>query len=246
MTSHPPHRNRCHHGGRSARSRRRGARARSRLLGFTLVELLIALVLMALVAGVLMGSLRLADRSWEVGEQRLEDAANARSAQQFLRAHLAQQYPLRMRKDAERPLFFAGERDSIRFASVLPDRVVAGGTLLLRLSLIRDGSSSDLVLERAVPDGPVTPEIAFDRAERSVLASDLKAIRIAYFGAESDNEEPRWLDRWSDAQRMPRLVRFDIEPRRGAPWPSLVVEPRLSIEAGCRNWNSAVKRCIGP
>jgi general secretion pathway protein J len=214
--------------------------------GFTLVEMLIALVLMALVAGVLFGSLRLAGRSWEVGEQRLEDGANARAAQQFLRAHLAQQYPLRMRRDAERPLFFAGERDSIRFASVLPDRVVAGGTLLLRVSLIRDGQRSDLVLERAIPDGPVTPDFAFDRAERSILAADVEKVRIAYFGQESDTEEPRWLDRWSDAQRMPRLIRLDIDPRRGAPWPSLVVEPRLSLEAGCRNWNPAVRRCLGP
>jgi general secretion pathway protein J len=67
------------------------------LRGFTLLELTIALTLLALLSAVLFGSLRLAGRSTDGGEAKVEAAASMRLAQEFLRANLEAQHPLRMR-----------------------------------------------------------------------------------------------------------------------------------------------------
>ena len=50
-----------------------------------------------------------------------------RAAQTYLRAQLAAQHPQRMRKVAEFPLLFGGERDELRYAAALPARVAEGG-----------------------------------------------------------------------------------------------------------------------
>ena len=57
--------------------------------GFTLIELIIALMLLALMAAVLFGSLSLAARSWDGGEAKAVEVSEMRQTQQFLREQLA-------------------------------------------------------------------------------------------------------------------------------------------------------------
>jgi general secretion pathway protein J len=214
--------------------------------GFTLVELTIALVLLALLAAVLMGSLNLAGTSLDRGEAKAEATSSMRQTQAFLRTNLEEQYPQRMRKIAEFPLLFGGERDELRYAAPLPARVAGGGVWYFRLALDGNDARSPLVLERALPDVNDTKMPEFRDAERSILAQDIAELRIGYFGRDkdaNDASEPTWRDRWDDAQRLPLLIRVDVVPKRGPPWPTLVVAPREGPEAGCRAWDAGRLRC---
>jgi len=222
---------------------------RLRTAGFTLVELLIALMLMAGMASILFGSLSLAARSWDGGEAKVLQVSDMRSAQTYLRAQIAAQYPQRLWKAAELPLLFAGARDEMRYAAVLPERVAQGGVYHFRLAVVRSGEKSQLVQERAIPDLTALQEPEFRDAERSVLAEDIAELVIGYFGRDAnaaDAEEPTWRDRWDDRQRLPLLVRIDVKPAKGAAWPTLVVEPRRSAEAGCPAWDARAGRCARP
>ena len=108
--------------------------------GFTLLELTIALTLLALLSAVLFGSLRLAGRSTDAGESKVEAAASMRLAQDFLRSNLEAQHPLRMRKILEWPIVFRGTRDELRYAADLPPRVAGGGIWYYRLA-VRSGET---------------------------------------------------------------------------------------------------------
>ena len=219
----------------------------TRARGFTLVELTIALVLMAAMGAVLFGSLSLAARSWDGGEAKVHQVADMRSAQMYLRAQLSAQYPQRLWKAVELPLLFAGERDEIRYAAVLPTRVAEGGVYYFRLAVVRAGEKSQLVQERTVPDLSALQEPDFHDSERSVLADGIAEIRIAYFGRDagtSESDAPSWRDRWEDKQRLPLLFRLDVQPVQGAAWPTLVVEPRRSLEAGCPVFDPGQGRCV--
>ena len=216
--------------------------------GFTLLELTIALVLMALMSAVMFGSLSFAGRSWDGGEAKAAQVSEMRQTQQFLRSQLASQYPLRARKVAEFPLYFVGDADEIRYAAALPSRVAEGGLYFFRLSVVREGDKSRLVQERVIPDPEAVGEIDFRDAQRAVLAEGIGEIKIGYFGRDSgaaDADAPTWRDRWDDKQRLPLLVRIDITPKQGVPWPQLVVETMHAPEVGCRAWDQARSRCAG-
>jgi general secretion pathway protein J len=220
----------------------------ARVRGFTLVELTIALVLMAGIAGVLFGSLSLAARSWDSGEAKAHQTSDMRTTQSYLRAQLSSQYPQRLWKVIEFPLLFAGERDEIRYAGVLPARVAEGGVYYFRLAVVRTGEKSQLVQERTIPDVAALQEPDFRDAERSVLADDITELRIAYFGRDPGAgvfDKPTWRDRWDDRQRLPLLVRIDVKPSKAAAWPTLIVEPRPALEAGCPAWHTGQNRCVG-
>lgn len=222
----------------------------SRDRGFTLVELLIAISLLALLSAVLFGSLSFAGRSWDAGEAKVEATANMRLASDYLRTQLSSQHPQRMRKLLEFPLLFGGERDEIRYAAPLPARIGLGGMWYYRLLLIPNAekNSSSLVLERVIPDLDATAIPTFSGAEHSVLADGIKDLKITYFGrdrAASPEMTPTWRDRWDDPQRLPLLLRLEVTPRLGQPWPAVVIAPRSAPEAGCRGWDTLRQQCLG-
>ena len=232
--------------GRPAWARwRRGRRAAS---GFTLVELTIALVLLALIAALMFGSLSFAGRSWDGGEAKAAQVAEMRQVEEFLRGQLTALFPLRAKKVVEFPLRFSGESGEVRYAAALPSRVAEGGVYYFRLAVVREGDKSRLVQERVIPDPVAVDEPEFRDGSRSVLAEGIGEIRISYFGrdaAAADADAPTWRDKWDDKQRLPLLLRIEVKPEKGLPWPPLVVEPRHAPEVGCRAWDQARQRCAG-
>src|SRR5437762_11118779 len=178
--------------------------------GFTLIELTVALVLLALLSAVLYGSLGLASTSLDRGESKADATSGMRLAHAFLRANLEEQHPLRMRKITEFPLLFSGERDELHYAAALPPRVASGGIWFYRLAVLRNDARSPLVLERSLPDLSSLEMPAFREPDRSILAQDIAALKISYFGRDAganDVNTPTWRDRWDDPQRLPLLIR---------------------------------------
>jgi len=214
--------------------------------GFTLIELSIALVLLALMASTLYGSLSLAGRSWDRGEAKAQESAEMRLTEDFLRRTLTAQHPLRAQKTLEKPLYFTGSRDSMSYAAALPGRAGAG-MYYFNVAVTPNGDSSRLTLSRQIPDYAATRLPDFSgTTETSVLADRIAEVRFGYFGRDpgaADAVAPTWRERWDDAQRLPDLIRIDVKPAAGAPWPTLVVEPRLALEVGCPTWNQVARRC---
>jgi general secretion pathway protein J len=218
--------------------------------GFTLIELLIALGLLALMSSVMFGSLRLAGRSVDAGDAKAEANSGMRLAENYLRAQLSSQHPQRMRKMKEFPLLFGGTRDEVRFSAPLPGRVGVGGIWYYKLSVapVPGKRESALVLDRVLPDVDGLDLPNFNEAERSVLADDVKAVKVSYYGRDKGSSldvAPTWRGSWDDTQLLPLLIQVEVTPRAGEPWPPLVIAPRTTPEAGCRAWDTIRIQCVG-
>jgi general secretion pathway protein J len=221
--------------------------ARRGAAGFTLIELTVALVLLALISSLLYGSLSLAGNSWNRGEAKSQQTGEMRLTEDFLRRTLGAQHPLRFHKVVDQPLYFLGTSDSLSYAAAVPGRA-GGGMYYFRVALAGDRDSSRLVLARVIPDYAAQQLPDFGAADSTVLAESIASLRFGYFGRDpgsADSVTPTWRDRWDDPQRLPDLIRIDVTPATGAPWPTLVVEPRVAPEAGCpATWNPAARRCM--
>jgi general secretion pathway protein J len=224
--------------------------SRIRIEGFTLIELLVAVGLLALMSAVLFGSLGFAGRSWDAGEAKAENSAGMRLAGDYLRTQLTAQHPQRMRKIVEFPLLFSGDREEVRFTAALPGRVGLGGMWYFRLAVspVSGKQETALVVDRMIPDLAALEMPNFNDAERSVIADDIKALKVSYYGRDkgaSLDVAPSWRDRWDDTQLLPQLIRIEVAPRLGEPWPPIVVAPREAPEAGCRGWDTVRQTCVG-
>lgn len=185
--------------------------------GFTLVELLIAFTLIALISLLLFSGLRLGIRSWEGVENTAEQNAQQRVARNFLERALSQARSIQITLDAEPHLIFSGDRENLEFTAPLSEHVGIPGLYVLRLGL-EDGEQNRLVLTRWLLNPEVlegTGEIPewepFDGSKglswigssddediaagafgTALLVASVEELDISYFG-RGDNEDAEGL-----------------------------------------------------
>lgn len=223
--------------------------------GFTLLELLIGLTLLALMMVMMYSALNLGIRAWDTGDARAGEAADQRIVQSFLRREFSQIFAIRWRGIAESRIAFEGNREEIHFVSALGLEAGArdGGLQWahLRLREDRDPSaapgSKALYLARDTFDQQAGDWAALDSlpaTRETRLFGGLRSIEISYFGAEDDHATAQWRNTWSNPLRLPQLVRFTFTSANKRPMPELTVQLKLGEEAGCLE-NGFSRQC-GP
>lgn len=210
-----------------------------RQFGFTLLELLIAMVLMAIMMTLLLGGLRIGASSWEQGERRAEQVSRMLVTQNFLRTYVSGALPLiesapETVSAAVRPtppaLLFRGDEETLEYVATLPPQV-RGGLYKFELYVAGDGRSKNLKLAMR-PFSALTGSEGGEPIEDVVLLEGLDALRITYFGKPAREDgfggerRPRWQDEWRQ-QFMPELIRMDITVSGEPPWPPLIIAPRI-------------------
>lgn len=193
--------------------------------GFTLIELLIAMTLLAFILTLLFAGLRLGSRSWDAAELRTGESERLRVAHGVIRNELAQAYPMKWKSVVDAGIAFSGEADAVKFVAPLPVRIGEGGLYLLSIGLEKSGDGDRLVMKRRVPAAEDKDFSALDAGETTILAEQVDKLSISYFGTESEQAEPQWVERWANPQRLPLLVKVRLSEKNGGDWPELVVAP---------------------
>ena len=183
--------------------------ALDRCRGFTLLELLVALTLFAILMTAMLGGLRLGARVWDVSSTHLEDSDGVLTIRRFLRQRLEDATPATgiSEQTSDQPVFI-GEPRNLRLASSMPASL-GEGLFLLHLALSPQAETSEvnnLVLRwRSWP-----ARSAEDVRERTIL-HDVVGIRFAYYATGDKEAVGRWHDSWRDQHALPDLIRVDIQ-----------------------------------
>lgn len=196
--------------------------------GFTLVELLVAVSLVALLSVLLFGGLRLGLRTADAVDGRVDHTAQIALAYDFMQNELTDARPLPVALDSTpSPIDFTGEPNAVSFVAVPPADVALGGFQLLRVAMEGEGQRRRLVVSwHQVPRGPAASEPSM--LQPSVLLDGVRSVDFAYFGVADPNRPPAWMDHWTDRQALPQLVRLRIALADGWSGPDLIVAPRLA------------------
>lgn len=199
--------------------------------GFTLVELLIALAVTALLSIGLYEGLRLGIHGWNSADAHASGADSLAQLRGFLQRELEQAYPAYSADDPPQAhIDFTGGPDRLSFTGPAPASLLAGG--LAHIGLMAEPAADGLRLELEAQ--PVRDSASRTTA-RDELLDGVAGLSFAYFGEDRPEDAPSWHDRWEGRRVLPRLVRIRLTFPSGDPrvWPDLVVAPRLSVDAGC-------------
>lgn len=190
--------------------------------GFTLLELLIAVVLLALITTMLLAGLQLETQNLPRQTGRLDRAGQLPPVYDFLRSELADAQPVVPIGATSRSIVFDGEPDAVHFVSTGPQSVQIGGLQLLSVTFARGA----LRVRWRLFDGALPDD---DQPGRDVLLLDhLARVQLSFFGVVPPDTEPHWYDTWHDMPYLPSLVRFSMTSADGVAIPELTVATRLS------------------
>lgn len=218
--------------------------------GFTLIELLAAITLLGLLAAILMGTVRGAERSTTAATDVVERTEQYARTHAFLRDHVGGALPLRWRREVNQPLKFNGTQSTLTYFAPVTSQIAEGGVMWWQLAVAKSSSpskGSQLVLRRlpAVPDEKAVPDLA--SAEAIVLADNVDSLTISYFDPGDDPltnpDGGTWLDSWDENARMPTLITLRVTEAGDRKWPELTVPLKLSQAIGC-NFDFQRQRCI--
>jgi general secretion pathway protein J len=199
--------------------------------GFTLVELLVAITLFALLSVMLFEGLRFGTRVAARGAAGADWTADLAAAATFLRAQLADARPLtRDVGGGRKAVAFDGESESLEFVTELPAYLARGGWYSLHLGRDREDRGRLVLSWRLVRSDEARAEVSPPHS--SVLLNGVKAVELAYFGAANEGEAPQWQEHWRDAELLPSLVRLRISFLDGRSPPDLIVALRAAAPPG--------------
>src|SRR5512132_4689569 len=129
-----------------------GIRGPSHSGGFTLLELVIALAILAMIAGSVAAGIRLAAGSIERGEAVTRDAARLRAAVGIFERALMSAAPLPIPVGDNTTAYFAGEEKSVRFLTAgAPSALHGGGLCLLSIIERSGGEGGGIAVATASP-----------------------------------------------------------------------------------------------
>ncbi|MCE7032754.1 prepilin-type N-terminal cleavage/methylation domain-containing protein [Lysobacter sp. GX 14042] len=194
--------------------------------GFTLVEVLLATVLLAAGLALAFATLTAANGTVIRGERIASEAERMRAVEGFVRRRLAGARHMAFDSPAgEPPRRFLGAPDRVRFVADLPDYLGQGGPYLhdFRIERVprRDGRVRLLVELRMVLAGQAMEGPSGRPPE--LLAGELRSAGFRYRGLDEDGEPGPWQEHWDEAERLPLMVELVLVGEDGRAWPPVRV-----------------------
>lgn len=203
--------------------------SRHRLHGFTLIEVLVALALMAMIATILIASLEIGGHTWQRVIRATTRSEEIAQTQYLLRHQLGALYPYQRSTETEAPRFLVSDGHQVEFSSSAP---LARSDGIWRYQLLVTKIGTLTLRSRRDRNGRADPRAAEWADEILLVAVDQLSLQ---FWQKSPDEAGHWVDQWTDSNTVPALIRVEVifaarDPRR---WPPLYIGPRVDTDAQC-------------
>jgi general secretion pathway protein J len=173
--------------------------------GFTLLEVILAVSILAVIVVLATAALRVGLRAWESGQRRADLQQENRALVELVSDTLAGAAVYRGRSglSPERVILFEGEPEELRFVTSAPPLTLDAPIAPYHAVVLgRKGQETLRLVERLVPsDEPFAP------GPERVLSRSVTRFTLAY-----RDEEGVWQDKWDarEAGGLPTAVRVEL------------------------------------
>ncbi|MEW8460382.1 MAG: prepilin-type N-terminal cleavage/methylation domain-containing protein [Candidatus Thiodiazotropha endolucinida] len=180
--------------------------------GFTLLEVMVAMLLLAVIMTTSVTMLFINLKGWESLTEHSDAVLEEHLIQKRITSMIQHLVPLVWRDQKQRVLALTGEARQLQFLSKAPQQHRAGGLfeyLLVQENAYEQGIS--LVLYFTPLDPNASQLTLPGNGSRRVLMSGLEEVEFSYFGSKQERETAGWFDSWeAGSTRYPDLIRLSL------------------------------------
>ena len=179
--------------------------------GFTLIELIIALALSAIILLVLLAAMRMSYKSQERGYEKADTTQKIRILGDRITWLIRGAYPFSVRKPEGVKLYFKGEADSLGLVTTSVDYFGKGPEDTAGLKWVSIFSDNEGLKIR---EKVYFLEDVFDDSDGKlyVLDSEVKKLEFEYFDIPKDETHGNWVSNWDPEEKeyLPSAVKVRI------------------------------------
>lgn len=188
--------------------------------GMTLIEVVIALVLFALIALALVSGMNTMGQTLTKSTQRIDQINDMRLITQFLRQTLGSVQPFFVPTADGRNADFHGDEHSLWFVGNMSGYQGPGGLHLIHLYTEPDGRNGLKLFMQFTPWMPGANWVPdFSMSKPKLLIDGLTRFDLHYLAPEGSNA---WQPQWTRLDRYPAAVRIQMAVQARF-WPEMVV-----------------------
>lgn len=171
--------------------------------GFTLLELIISITLLAVIVLIVAGAASLGYRSFSTGERRISAIERLRSSITIIDAQIQSGVPLTLEDGGVKEYYFVGEEDSLKLSTNYSIWGGQRGYVMVDYRVALDDSGKRTLYASEY-------KIGLDNQKEVKLLEGFDEISFNYFMEEATEEEGEWVTQWVDEERMPTKVRLNL------------------------------------
>jgi len=200
--------------------------------GFTLLETLMAIVLLGLLLGGAYSGIQTSVRAMHAGERLIERIDRVRTVQEFLRHQLSRILPLSYGQTDTKTYVFEGERNYMRFVAPMPGYLSHGGPYVQTLALVPGKDGMRLVFSGTMLNGFDLREEKKSERDPVVLVDHIREGSFSYRALDEQGQLAPWSTSWDEPSLTPLLIQIDLAMQNGTQvnWPLLSVP--LMLDSG--------------
>jgi general secretion pathway protein J len=186
--------------------------------GFTLLELLISMTIVAVIVVIIFGALRVSLRAWEKGESDIARQQRYRIVLSLINRQMSSIYLKKVKKEDKQELVLKGTPESFEFVSnvsLLPDNDYGMVFAKYNISETEDGTKRLTLFEKnLVFFNEKSSFTDIDPDEFYEMIPSAEQISFEYFNVLEPEDFREWQDNWSpeDQQQPPLAIRISIVP----------------------------------
>jgi general secretion pathway protein J len=193
------------------------------IAGFTLLELIISITLVAIIVIIIAGAVNLGYRSFHSGEKKMNAVERLRSSLTIIDAQIQSGVPLTLEDGGVKQYYFMGEQDSLKFSTNYSIWGGQRGYVIVNYRVDADDRGKRTLFASEY-------KVGMENQKETKLLEGFDEITFDYFKQDATEEEGEWVTQWADEEMMPTRIRMNLV--RGSTSLSYIVPVRVGGAIG--------------
>jgi len=175
----------------------------NRVAGFTLLELIISITLVAIIVLIISVAANLGYRSFNAGEKKMNAVERLRSSLTIIDAQIQSGVPLTLEDGGVKQYNFMGEQDSLKFSTNYSIWGGQRGYVIVNYRVDTDDRGKRTLFASEY-------KVGMENQKETKLLEGFDEITFDYYKQDATEEEGEWITQWVDEEMMPTRIRINL------------------------------------